>query len=129
LIYRILADLTLLTHLAFIVFVVGGGFLVLRWRRLIWLHVPCAVWGALIEFGGWVCPLTPLENRFRAMAGLPVYSVSFVERYVLPVIYPSRLTREVQLVLGVLVVVINLVAYGLVVRGRRSKIPDSEEAN
>lgn len=121
-IYRLLADATLVLHLAFILFVVLGGFLVLRWRRLVWLHVPCAAWGFLIEFAGWICPLTPLENSLRRASGAAGYSGGFIEHYILPIIYPGGLTRSIQIVLGIFVILINVVAYGLVTRrARRSQ--------
>lgn len=110
-VYRLLADLTVLVHLAFVVFVVAGGLLVVRRPRVAWLHLPAATWGALIELVGWVCPLTPLENRLRTMGGEAGYSGGFVEHYLLPVLYPPGLTRGVQLVLGACVVLLNLVWY------------------
>lgn len=113
-IYRFLADAVLLLHLAFILFVVLGGFLVRHHPRLAWLHLPAATWGILVEITGQVCPLTPLENSLRRMAGQSGngnYSGSFVEHYLLPVIYPEALTREAQIVLGLGVVIINIVAY------------------
>lgn len=114
--YRLLADGVLLLHLLFILFVVGGGPLVLRWPRLAWAHLPAAVWGAGIEFFGWICPLTPLENALRRLAGEAGYRGGFVEHYLLPVIYPGALTREIQIGLGLAVVAINAVAYGFVWR-------------
>ncbi len=112
--YRVSADLLVVFHFAFILFVVLGGFLVAKWRWLFFLHFPAAVWGALIEFLGWSCPLTPLEQGFRRAAGEEGYTGGFVEHYLLPVIYPGSLTRELQLSLGVLVILINLAAYGWV---------------
>jgi len=109
--YRLLADLTVVVHLGFVVFVVMGGFLAWRWRRLAWVHLPAAAWGALIEFRGWICPLTPLENHLRRLAGQTGYGGGFVEHYVIPVLYPAGLTTDVQLVLGTLVVVVNGAAY------------------
>ena len=114
--FRLLADLTVLLHGAFIVFVVFGGCLAWRWRWVAWVHVPCAAWGAMIELVGWVCPLTPLENAFRARAGEAGYRGSFIEHYVVPAIYPAGLTRAQQMVLGAGVVAINVVAYGLLIR-------------
>lgn len=116
--YRALADMVVIVHFAFVLFVVGGAFLVLRWRRLAWVHVPAAVWGSLIEFAGWVCPLTPLEIRLRVMGGESGYGGGFVEHYIIPVLYPSGLTRGVQVFLGVLVLVINLAIYGWLLRKR-----------
>jgi hypothetical protein len=115
-VYRLLADCVVFVHVAFVAFVVLGGFLTWRWRGLVWAHVPCALWGMAIEYGGWVCPLTPLENALRSRAGLAGYAGGFVEHYVLPVLYPASLTRPSQVVLGTLVLVVNLVAYGVLVR-------------
>lgn len=119
-VYRLLADGVLVLHLAFILFVVLGGLLALRWPDLAWVHVPIAVYGALIELIGWVCPLTPLENHLRSLGGQAGYEGGFVEHYLLPIIYPHDLTATVQIVLGVLVLVVNVVIYGFVfVRQRR----------
>jgi uncharacterized protein DUF2784 len=84
--------------------------LTLKWQKLIWLHLPTAVWGALIEFYGWICPLTYLENYLRRNQGAS-YSTGFIEHYITPIIYPSGLTREIQLILGLLVIIINVLAY------------------
>ena len=111
-VFRWLADAVALFHAAFVLFVVLGGLLVLRWRRVAWLHVPAAIWGVLIEYGGWICPLTPLENALRERAGQAGYSGGFVEHYVLRALYPAGLTREVQWVLGGLVLLINGLVYG-----------------
>ena|ERR1043166_2995789 len=119
-IYRWLADLTVLFHGAFVAFVILGGFLALRRRQLIWLHVPAAAWGVLIEFGGWICPLTPLENMLRHRAGDAGYSGGFVEHYVVRALYPTGLTQGVQWILGGFALAINVLAYSLVIRrGRR----------
>jgi len=119
-IYRWLADLTVLFHGAFVAFVILGGFLALRWRQLIWLHVHAAAWGVLIEFGGWICPLTPLENMLRHRAGDAGYSGGFVEHYVVRALYPTGLTQGVQWILGGFALAINVLAYSLVIRrGRR----------
>lgn len=114
----VLADLVVLLHLAFILFVMLGGLLVLRRRRLMWLHLPVVVWGAAIEFVGWICPLTPLENRLRAAAGEAGYSGGFIEHYLIPLIYPAGLTRELQWLLGALVLLVNAAVYWRVLRGR-----------
>src|SRR5262245_2854424 len=108
---RMLADLVVLAHLTFIGFVTLGGLLALRWRWLPWLHLPAVGWGVLLEFFGWTCPLTPLENWLRRLGGAQGYSSSFVERYVLPVIYPAALTRRSQVVLGVLLCAVNVTVY------------------
>ena len=115
-IYRTLADLVLVVHLAFVLFVVLGGLLVLRWPRAAWLHIPAAIWGVLIEYTGWICPLTPLENSFRARGGEAGYTGRFIEHYIQPVLYPAGLTRGTQIVLGSLVLLMNLGAYGILVR-------------
>lgn len=117
--YRVLADGVLLLHLSFIAFVIGGGLLVYRRPRLAWLHLPAALWGAAIEFFGWICPLTPLENALRRQAGGSGYGGGFIEHYLLPVIYPGALTREIQIGLGLAVVVLNAALYGLLLRRRR----------
>ena len=95
---------------------VVGGLLVLRWRWVMWLHLPAAIWGALIEFFGWICPLTPLEKWLRQQGVVGGYEGGFIEHYILPVLYPSGLTRTVQLVLGVVVVGVNLIIYWQVYR-------------
>lgn len=114
--YRLLADLVLLTHLCFIVFVLLGGLLALRWPRAVLVHLPCALYGVAIEFIGWICPLTPLENRFRQLAGERGYEAGFIEHYLLPIIYPAGLTETVQIVLGAIVIAVNAVVYAVVVR-------------
>jgi hypothetical protein len=119
---QLAADLLVLLHLLFILFAVFGGWLVVKWRRLLFLHLPAAAWAALIEFAGWICPLTPLEQRLRETGGGSSYQGGFVEHYVTPIIYPEGLTREVQILLGALVIAVNLGAYGFVLaRYRRGK--------
>ncbi|MBK5283079.1 MAG: DUF2784 domain-containing protein [Nitrospiraceae bacterium] len=110
--YPFLADLVLVVHLAFVVFVLCGGLLVLRWRWIAWLHLPAALWGAVVEFTGWICPLTPLENWLRAQGGEATYAGGFIVRYLQSILYPDALTPDIQAVLGVLVLVVNLVIYG-----------------
>jgi hypothetical protein len=121
--YRLLADAIAVLHLHFVVFVVAGGLAALRWRRVAWVHIPAAVWGVLVEVMGWVCPLTPLEDRFRALGGVAVPQGDFVTRYVLPVLYPERLTPGVQRGLAALVVAVNVVVYAFVIRKRRVGTP------
>ena len=115
--YGALADAVVVVHFLFVLFVLFGGLLVLRWRRVRWLHLPAAAWGALIEFAGWTCPLTPLEKWLRREGNLGGYEGGFVEHYILPVLYPQALTRNVQLVLGLIVVLLNLFIYRRVLRG------------
>ena len=112
--YRFLADVVLVLHLGFVLFVVAGALLLLRWPRLLWVHLPAALWGILVEWSGWVCPLTPLENWLRARGGASGYRGGFVEHYLLPVLYPASLTRTVQILLGAIVLVVNAIAYALV---------------
>lgn len=118
--YGNLATLVVVGHFAFIVFVMFGGVLVARWPRAAWAHVPCFLWGGWIELSGGICPLTPLENRFRRAAGDSEYVGSFIEHYILPVMYPSGLTRSVQLFLAVGLVVLNVAIYAWVLRRRRA---------
>ncbi len=114
--FRLLANLVVLAHALFVAFVVLGGFLAWRRRWVAWLHVPATVWGVAIEYAGWICPLTPLENYFRTRAGLEGYGGGFVEHYVIPLLYPAGLTPPQQLVLGTFALTVNLVAYGVLVR-------------
>jgi Protein of Unknown function (DUF2784) len=114
--YRGLADAVVLLHAAFVVFVVLGGFLAWHWRWVAWVHAPCALWGVAIEYGGWICPLTPLENDLRARAGLTGYPGGFVEHYLMPLLYPGGLTRPAQAALGTLALLVNVVAYGALLR-------------
>ena len=117
-----LADLVLVVHLAFVLFVVLGGLAALRWPRLAWVHVPVALYGASIEFLGFVCPLTPLENWLRRRGGGAGYAGGFIQHYVAAAIYPGGLTREVQVGLGMAVLVLNAIVYAVWVRGyRRSR--------
>jgi len=110
-IHRLLADAVLALHLVFILFVVLGGFLVLRRPRLAWLHAPVFLWGAAIEFGGWICPLTPIEKRLRELGGEGAYAGGFIEHYVTALIYPEGLTRSLQLLIGAGVLAINAAIY------------------
>ena len=111
-----LADFVILVHVAFILFVLFGGLLAFRWRRALWVHLPVVAGGTAVELFGWVCPLTPLENLMRRAGGGAAYSVSFVERYLVPLVYPAEFTRELQLLLGGAVVAVNSVVYFLVLR-------------
>jgi hypothetical protein len=116
---RVLADLVLVVHLGFVVFVLAGGLLALRWRWVPWVHLPAAFWGAFIELSGGICPLTPLENRLRAAAGEDTYTGDFIAQLVGPVLYPPGLTREIQLLLAVLLVAFNALVYTTVWRRHR----------
>ena len=108
------ADLIVLIHFCFILFVIFGGFLALKWRKIIWLHLPAATWGTLIELYGWICPLTILENQLRLDNDNGAYSTGFIEHYIIPLIYPEGLTPEIQIILGIVVIVVNLFIYTLV---------------
>jgi hypothetical protein len=105
------ADVVVALHFAFVAFATLGGLLVARWPRIAWLHLPAAAWGVYIELSGAICPLTPLENRLRAAGGMPTYEGGFIDRYVMPILYPVGLTRDTQLWLGVALVGINVAAY------------------
>lgn len=111
--YRIAADLLVLLHLVFIIFVMAGGLAVFKWPWMALLHIPAATWGVVIEFMGWVCPLTPWENDLRRLAGQEGYPEGFIEHYILPLIYPAGLTREIQIVLGSIVIAVNMLVYGV----------------
>ena len=116
--YQLLADTVLVVHFLFIAFVLGGGFLVLRWPRLVWLHLPAAVWGVVVDWMGWICPLTPLENHLRMLAGANPYSGDFIEHYCLPIIYPAGLTPRIQMLLAGVVLVLNGAVYAVLLRKR-----------
>jgi len=127
--YRLMADLVLAAHLAFVAFVALGGFLVWRWRWIAWVHVPVALWGAAIAITGFTCPLTPLENRLRWLGGQAGYRGGFIEHYVTAVLYPEGLTREAQMVLGAAVLAVNLLVYwrvAAVFRGERERAARGE---
>jgi hypothetical protein len=117
--YLVSADIVLLLHASFVLFVVFGGLAMLRWRRAAWFHLPAALWGVIIELGGWICPLTYLENHLRRMGGEAGYSVTFIERYLMPLLYPLGLTRHTQLVFGISALAINLAIYIRLWRNRR----------
>ncbi len=117
--YSLLATLVMLVHFGFVIFVVLGGLVVLRWRWVMWLHLPVAVYGAVIEFLEYVCPLTPLENYLRRRAGQQGYTGGFVEHYLLSILYPDGLTKRIQIVLGLAVIAVNVTIYWFVIRKAR----------
>ena len=119
--YRLLADLVVLIHFGFVLFVVVGGLSVIRWPKLTWLHLPAVGWGALVELSGWICPLTPLENRLRVLGGGQAYPDSFIAHYLMPVLYPQGLTRRIQIVLGLLVLLINAAVYGYILHRKHRR--------
>lgn len=118
---RLAADAVLLAHAAFIVFVLFGALLAVRWRWIPIVHLPAMAWGIFVELTGRVCPLTPLENSLRLRAGQSGYSDSFIEHYVLDLIYPSDLTVEVQWLLAGVVLMANVVIYGWLIKRGRAK--------
>jgi hypothetical protein len=119
--FRWTADALVLVHLIFVLFVVLGALAVARWPRVAWIHLPCAAWGALVELGGWICPLTPWEQQLRLAAGRDGYTGGFIEHYLVPLIYPGDLTREIQIALGLFVIGINLVLYAWAWRRHRRR--------
>jgi hypothetical protein len=121
-VHRLLADAVAIVHFLFVVFVVAGGLAALRWPKAAWVHVPAAIWGVVVEVMGWVCPLTPLEDRLRMAGGAAAAHGDFVARYILPVLYPERLTPTVQRGLGALVIAVNVVVYTFVIRRRRRAV-------
>jgi hypothetical protein len=118
--FSIFADIIVIAHFLFVLFVIFGGFLVLHKKGWAWLHIPAAFWGAFIELADWVCPLTPLENMFRLQSGGTAYASDFVEYYIIPLLYPSFLTKHLQLILGLFVIVINICIYGWIIWRRKS---------
>ena len=120
--YNVLANAIVLAHFLFIAFVICGGLLVIRWPRLVVVHLPAVVWGAAVEIYGLVCPITPLENHFRMLAGDTSYSGDFIARYLLLVIYPENLTTTIQQLLGCLVIAVNVIIYIVVIRKYRKVV-------
>jgi hypothetical protein len=119
---RLLATLVVVVHLGFVLFVVAGGVLALRWPRVAWVHLPAAAWGALVALVGWICPLTPLENALRTLGGATPYETGFLEHYLLAILYPGALTRGVQIATGIFVLAINGLVYWAVLRRRRARL-------
>lgn len=120
-IYLILAELTVLLHFLFVVFVAIGALLLLRWPKLIWLHLPALLWGIYIQFSGGYCPLTPLEKTFRQLAGMQGYEGGFVNHYLIPIIYPPGLTHEMQIMIGIGLIVLNVLIYAIFICSQRAK--------
>jgi hypothetical protein len=121
LIYKILTSFVIIIHLSFIAYVILGGLLILRWKKSIFLHIPAIIWGSIVEYLNIICPLTPLENYFRRLAGYSTYSAGFIDQYITPLIYPENLERNTQLLLGSFVVIINLIIYTFVIIKLRHK--------
>jgi hypothetical protein len=119
----IAADAVLIVHFAFVAFVLAGGALVLRWPHLAWLHLPAVFWGAVVEFTGWICPLTPLENSLRSAAAETAYTGDFIQHYIVALLYPEGLTRNLQLLFGFIVVAANVLIYALLLARMRTREP------
>lgn len=119
--YRIAAGLLVAFHFSFICFVILGGLLAIRWNWVILFHFPAVIWGMLIEFCGWICPLTPWENQLREAAGQSGYEGGFIEHYLLSIMYPEGLTRNIQIVLGLIVLVINVSVYAWLIKKRMER--------
>jgi hypothetical protein len=116
---RLFADTILLLHFFFVIFAILGGLAVLYKRRVIWLHVPVVLWSSLVNLAGWTCPLTPLENFFHAAAGRAGYKGGFIEHYIEPLVYPSGMPRDFELIAGVSILVWNLVVYAFLIYWQR----------
>jgi hypothetical protein len=119
--YHLLADLVIIIHGGFVLFAVLGGFLVLRRRRWAWMHLPAFLWAGFIELTGGICPLTPLENRLRALGGEEVYRGEFIDRYVMPLLYPDELTQGYQILLGSFVLILNAAIYAALWQRSRTR--------
>ncbi|MCI0506399.1 MAG: DUF2784 domain-containing protein [Gammaproteobacteria bacterium] len=119
---KIAADAVLVLHFLFILFAIFGGLLVLRRRWIVWLHLPAVCWAVMISFAGWVCPLTPLENALRRLAGEEGYSGGFINRYIATLVYPEGYTRELAIAAGVFVLLVNMLVYGYVIYHKRQAV-------
>jgi hypothetical protein len=128
--YLFLANVVVLIHFIFILFVIFGGFLLFKWVRCAWIHLPVVIYGALLEFFGWICPLTPLEKWLRLKGGGAAYETGFIDHYIVPIIYPSNLTRQLQITLGLFVLALNLGIYLAVIwfRVRKKYVRKSSDA-
>jgi hypothetical protein len=120
--YHLLADIVLIVHLAFVLFVVLGALFVFRWPRLLWFHLPAAAWGTIVELTQWSCPLTPLEVNLRRLGGAGGYTNGFVDHYVGSILYPGDLPRAMHITLGVVVLALNIVIYVILWRRRRKQL-------
>ncbi len=118
-VFSLLADLALLLHAGFVLFVLFGGLLIVKWPRVRWAHLPAVAWGAIVELTGWICPLTPLESWLRRQGGDASFEEDFLQRYLLVLLYPDGFERETQIALGVIVVVLNLAVYSWLWRRSR----------
>lgn len=121
-IYLLLAELTVLLHFLFVIFVAVGGLLLLIWPKLIYLHLPAVMWGIYIQFSGGYCPLTPLEKTFRQLAGMQTYEGGFINQYLMPIIYPRGLTYEMQILIGIGLILLNIVIYTIFIYRQRRRV-------
>ena len=125
-IYSFLADLLVVFHLVFILYVIAGALLIFKWPKTLWLHLQACFWRMTVEFTGWICPLTPWEIQLRILAGEEGYIGSFIEQYLIPIAYPSGLNREIQMLLGSTVLIVNLSLYTLIlIKRRKRKTPEN----
>jgi hypothetical protein len=122
--YLLLVEITILLHFMFVLFVAAGGLLLLRWPRIVWIHLPMLLWGIYIQFSGGICPLTPLEKYFRQMAGMQTYEGGFINQYIMPILYPRGLTHETQIMIGIGLVFVNMIYYSLFLYRQRHKQKD-----
>ena len=119
-IYTLIADILVILHFIFILFTIFGGFLVFKWKKISYIHITAVIWAVLIEIKGWICPLTPLEQKFRDLSGYGGYKESFIEHYIEPLIYPQGLTKDISYILAILLIAINIAIYlALIYRKRR----------
>ncbi|MBU2648122.1 DUF2784 domain-containing protein [bacterium] len=119
--YQFLASGLVILHFLFVGFVIIGGVFCFKWQKMIWVHLPAVAWSITIECSGWICPLTPLENYFRLKAGASAYNVDFISYYLLPILYPASLTRNIQYLLGFAVLLVNVLVYGILFRVHRQQ--------
>jgi hypothetical protein len=119
--YLVLADLVVVIHFLFVIFVLLGGLLVLKWRYLAWLHLPVLAWGVYIEFSHTICPLTPLEIWLRQKAGTDLYQGGFISHYLVPVIYPPGLTPDTQVIIAGILLMVNILIYGWLILNSRNR--------
>lgn len=124
--YRLLADIVVVAHFLFVCFVVAGGFLIFKWKMVMWVHLPAVAWAVAVEWMGWICPLTPLETRLRELAGLEGYASDFISHYLFPLLYPATLTKTVQVFLGSIVLILNLVVYSYYFRRSHTICPSGK---
>ena len=120
--YLLLADLVLIVHFSFVLFVLFGGLMTVKWPRVVWIHGPALIWGCIVEFAGVSCPLTPLENRLRLQGGESGFQGDFVSRWLLPILYPETLTPGIQVALGTFVLVLNVSIYAWIWRRRHVQV-------